>query len=1160
VFNQDRKYWSFLRAIKRAYRGVNKHVILDCLWIRHNSVAPSAEKGSFWSSLGGGGGKPAADAVELTVEVSDGIIWFSPASGRDRDRDQVPPETPVGDVIAVSLASDYCRVRSLSMEVSFLSHTWDPAVMGGGAGSGLCVQVHHSGRPSEVPTTFSDLGNRQFIYLTDADLLPGCEDRVVLKVMTDNPNQSVERLELGKYELKLNALQSLLKGAQESEQDEPQTGRVTSPGGVDAFLDPAFQEVRTLPSLTPFHPALPPVPLVEHVILSVPDTRRMYKLVLHSALDVLGGEDDPQAYALLHKMNCYAVVELFNAQGELLCPANFHKTNVCSSSLDPVWETEFNFPLQINGKDIDSIVVRVRDASGYLRHKTIGRVSIPTSVFVSVSEMALLRLPIESIDFATGESISDFNGAGFDMFGMISLGTQTCPRDDALVDKMYGGFVDTASSSSSSSSSSKAGAKAPAGAPAAGPTPGMLLEAAEQGYRQEGGGRRIVRQMSAAGQAVVSFCVRELSVCETCWPYDTLSTVALEITAGGAARRNSASAATPPGAVMAVSFGSGHLFAGSDHLVVLPGQSFDNSLMRWCAELDPKCSLLEPVLRLPWGQVKEIDAITDTSLILTVILHRTSTEHKVASGMEEGAGGGGGANQGGAASQTSGKFRANANSNAGSTDSPRHGQGQGRTNTGAFEADILIAPCPAGDLARMVHERVQLEAVRGNVKSFLKQCSAAATAAAGAGAAPAAMSHRRNNGHPPTPAPKPAPASPAALAEAANTLSLAKSVFQVIERTFVAVIDAGSASSNSGVVLNGSSSSIVCSPMEFSGNYSPADFLNSNGCNGNNNSSNSGSSKNANNAYHASAYCPPYGTKQSIELRLRLLITLLMEVCSTVRPHLPGYDPTSTPFGSSSSTTAERVAALLRLDDASATEALVNLDDSCADKTTKKMEFLTEGSLNTLREAVLCGWDSSYPSNVVSFADTLVVQTMKILKETLNLRLSDLAAFDVLEGFANKTALVKYVLENNNYFYSAARTIVGVGGLTSAHLPKLAQDSSGGSGGSNASDTATPADMLLLNTQEMADVVSIFSTTVVNETKAWLAKTLTHYLTTKTNQFGLPWDVDSVGSLCVSPIPETLRFQLNAYMSVCRGGDGDDLGSGKHRTVTCHAMLCYGIY
>ena len=133
---------------------------------------------------------------------------------------------------------------------------------------------------------------------------------------------------------------------------------------------------------------------------------------------------------------------------------------------------------------------------------------------------------------------------------------------------------------------------------------------------------------------------RELSVCETCWPYDTLSSTALEITANGTARRNSNPAAATgsvttstgissssiggsgvgSGVMSSVSFGTGHLFAGCDHLVVLPGHAFDNSLMRWCGELDPKCSLLEPVLRIPWGQVKRGRCVGGVPL-LPLLLH-----------------------------------------------------------------------------------------------------------------------------------------------------------------------------------------------------------------------------------------------------------------------------------------------------------------------------------------------------------------------------------------------------------------------------------------------------------------------------------------------------------------------------------------------------------
>lgn len=454
IFNEAWKYWFLIRAIKRSFRGVNTPVIMDCLWLRHSSATANAEK-SFW---GFKGSKPSAsDAVELTVEVSDGLIRFGPGAG-NRDPDSAPPETPVGEVLAISLACDYSPVRTLILEVSFLSHTWDHSAIGGAEGSPLCIEVHHSGRPNEVPVTFSDIGSRQFLFLNSTDLVSN--DKIVLKVMTDNTsNNSGELFELGKHELLLNSASALLRSEEKTPLD------FGSPISNESFSDCAGQDIHTLPSLTPFHSFLPAVPLIEHVVLSVPDTRRMYKLVLHSAVDVLGGDDDNQAIALRNKLNIYAVVELYTAEGKLLSPSNYHRTEAISSSLSPQWEAEFNFPLHITELDVASILVRIKDGSGYLRHKTIGQVCIPTSVFVSVSEMALLRLPIDAVDMISGEVVSDFSN--FDSFGMLSIGTQTCPRDDKLIDRMYGGFVETKSSAVAKSN-------------ADGPSPDMLIRAAEK--------------------------------------------------------------------------------------------------------------------------------------------------------------------------------------------------------------------------------------------------------------------------------------------------------------------------------------------------------------------------------------------------------------------------------------------------------------------------------------------------------------------------------------------------------------------------------------------------------------------------------------------------------------------------------------------------------
>lgn len=580
--------------------------------------------------------------------------------------------------------------------------------------------------------------------------------------------------------------------------------------------------------------------------------------------------------------------------------------------------------------------------------------------------------------------------------------------------------------------------------------------------------------MSAAGQATVSFCFRELSVSETCWPFETLATIGLDVTFGGSARRNSNS----NGPIIPISFGLGHLFTGANHLVALPSGAFDNSLMRWCAELDPSSSLLEPVLRIPWGQVKEIDTLTDTSLMLTVILHRTSMERK----NPDSANGTG-------ISQGMEKFRQSVASSSGSHSGTHDyavddAHPNGRV-AGAYQVDILVAPCPSVMLGRIVHERVQLSSVRSNVKSFLKQYAVA-------------MMHRQSL--------SPAPRNSFSFSSAAETLSLAKSVFKSIEQMFV-------------LSYPDSKNSIVCRDNQYTGNYSPADiYLNELPAPPSGATPYRGSSRNL--AVKNEAYAPEYATEGAIKLKLRLMIMPLMEVCSALKTSLPG---------SKHLDVVDRVKEQLLLDEASASEALFELNDSSAEKTTKMIDFLSEASLNTLREAVLCGWDGNFPDGVQSFVDALVLECLRMLRRILELRLGDAASFERLDGFTNKTSLVKYVLENNNYFCSSAHTILGVLGLSSRHLPDTVK-------GRNA-----PDEMLLLNKREISNVISLYSNCVINETRMWLSKTLLHYLKSKTNKYDLPWDVEIVGSLYLSPIPETLRFQLNAFMSVCYVEDEEEM-------------------
>lgn len=64
------------------------------------------------------------------------------------------------------------------------------------------------------------------------------------------------------------------------------------------------------------------------------------------------------------------------------------------------------------------------------------------------------------------------------------------------------------------------------------------------------------------------------------------------------------------------------------------------------------------------------------------------------------------------------------------------------------------------------------------------------------------------------------------------------------------------------------------------------------------------------------------------------------------------------------------------------------------------------------------------------------------------------------------------------------------------------------------------------------NVVEWYKSSLVQETQAWLAKTLGQAMSNKTNKHGLPWDYEEVGGKIVSTVPETVLTQLNNYLDV----------------------------
>jgi hypothetical protein len=844
------------------------------------------------------------------------------------------------------------------------------------------------------------------IFLSDSDFNVS-DHNVRLNIYT-NPRVdaiSSERIKVGTFEVDLGSIFHEMQRVSDNESSH--TKSVSRPRTSSTSLT-------CLPTLTPFHSRFPKQPLLENIVLGVPEHRRMLRLVIHSATNLLGfGQEGDPKNAPKTKLNVLCTVELKSATGEVLSGGAYaHKTPTIAGNYDPVWESDFYFPMQIDGKEIDSIVVKLRDANGYLRYRLLGQITIPSAVFVAVNELALLRLPIDLPD--PSETSENFNV--YETLGMLCVGTQTCPRIDSLIEKAY-------------QSKPQSGAA---------PTASQAPESRPEDVRHPGD---ISRMLSSAGSATVSVCLRDVAPSETCWPYAEIASLAILSEQIHSSNHHSLSTSS------VITVGQGHLFTGVDHLVIMPNTDFDNTLLRSSVEFDVASSVLEPILRIPWNhvstllsvltymfsshgefpysiQVYRIDSISEATLMITFTLHLSTTMNTSLASSA------GASNVG----KQSSKYPSNTLTTA------RPG--------GTFEASILIAPCPSAAIAAIIRERLSLYPIRSMVRSFWRSTSK--------------MSDAHND----------TTADIAGVSSPIELLSMAKSILSVIEKDHFY-------------------------PFEEASRGSNADAVN-----------------------------------LSLKVKIQILFGFLVEGCRLLRADLASHGhgwwdvvPTKVSGSASLSIIESRVRELIKLDLISSVEVLEGLKEKSSEKITRRLEYFMQQCEDHLHEVMLCSWDMIHPTNMVCAVDTLLRESQLLFRSTLEKMISSNELFsEALYGLGNKADFIKFILIRNKALDGSVKRTLALTGLALDDMPEARKQ----------------GNMYLLSPVAVDYIVALFSTAVLTETRLWLTRTLDSQIQAKRKFPSLPWDFDNIEGLITSPMPETFRYQINIYLSLCHEHFGDD--------------------
>lgn len=409
--------------------------------------------------------------------------------------------------------------------------------------------------------------------------------------------------------------------------------------------------------------APPPLRLNDPIVASVPITqdapRRTVRITIASSSSIPSSR--------MGAPSAYCAVYLVDDKNNRLCDSSGTaieaKTDVVKGNNNPVWNKVIliEMPTQDGAGDtVSGVVITVKDAGGgLLKPLHLGQVTVPIGCFIEGYE-AQLCLPLEPTPRMPKTALN---------LGEIHIATQLVTT---------GGTAGDYSGSPGSPSS-----------PAASPT--ITVKSAASGSDL---GNAVTRGRSASSinsSIPVCYTLRPAFALGVSWPFRILS--------------QSGQGSQDTGGI-----NTGHLSCGqtSLRLALSPGHG---GVLACCQEgrIRPSTGGSSYIITIDWSQVTGALALTEASLMLSVIVHKTVPLP-----------GGGLKSEGSSAVQ-----------------SPRN-------NTEVL--DLLVAPCPSRKLQEALLDRQALAGVRTDLKQLVATVSRGAGTGGGPGSSYAQANPHQTHG------------------------------------------------------------------------------------------------------------------------------------------------------------------------------------------------------------------------------------------------------------------------------------------------------------------------------------------------------------------------------------------------------------------------------
>ncbi|KAJ1431982.1 hypothetical protein B484DRAFT_448094, partial [Ochromonadaceae sp. CCMP2298] len=146
----------------------------------------------------------------------------------------------------------------------------------------------------------------------------------------------------------------------------------------------------------------------------------------------------------------------------------------------------------------------------------------------------------------------------------------------------------------------------------------------------------------------------------------------------------------------------------------------------------------------------------------------------------------------------------------------------------------------------------------------------------------------------------------------------------------------------------------------------------------------------------------------------------------------------------------------------------------------------------------------------------LIASYSQTVRNYLKPFVSSQEAFVALSGQDMKNTVLRMLIDNNQRLDDAVQLAVG-----------------------SAVDLQLTPSLTLV--QDISTLLEWYRIALVHDTRVWMVKTMQQFQRDCINTHGFPWDVEHMQSEVVSMLPETLRFQLNMFLTICV----QDVGVGE---------------